>query len=99
MGYIRLSSLEKKALKTALEGFEGEVFMFGSRLDPKKRGGDIDILLKPIHGTDQYELKTRITSRFERVLEQSLDVVVYNEKNIFCQEIIKYAQPLNPTSF
>jgi uncharacterized protein len=96
MGYMRLSAKERKALKTALEGFEGEVYLFGSRLDPDKRGGDIDILLKPIQKTDRYELKTRIASKFERALEQSLDVVVYNDQNIFCQEVMKHARCFDP---
>jgi len=96
MGYMRLSSTEIKALKTALEGFEGEAYLFGSRLDPDKRGGDIDILLKPNHKIDQFELKTKITRKFERALEQSLDVVVYNDKNIFCHEVMKHAKRFNP---
>ena len=94
---MRLSPLEKKALKTALEGFEGEVFLFGSRLDPDKRGGDIDILLKPNKKTGLYKLKTQVASKFERALEQSLDVVIYNEQNVFCQEVMKNAQRFDPT--
>jgi predicted nucleotidyltransferase len=97
MGY-RLSEKEKKALKSALQDFEGEVYLFGSRLDPHKRGGDIDILLRPRRKTGRYELKTQIVSRFQRALEQSLDVVVYDDQNVFCQEIIKHAQPLDPAS-
>ena len=95
---MRLSLKEKNALKTALEGFEGEVYLFGSRLDHAKRGGDIDILIKPARKTGQYELKSTIVSRFERTLEQSLDVVVYNDQNIFCQEVMKYAKPFDPAS-
>jgi len=94
---MRLSQPEKKALKTALAGFEGEVYLFGSRLDPHKSGGDIDILLKPAHKTDRYELKSRIASKFERALEQSLDVVVYDDQSIFCREINKNAQRLDLT--
>lgn len=96
MGYMRLSDIERKALKTALTDFDGEVYLFGSRLDPKKRGGDIDILLKPAKRTDRYALKDQITATFTRQLEQSLDVVVYNDKSEFCQEIIRYAQLFNP---
>ena len=97
-GVYEIVSIRKKALKAALEGFEGEVFLFGSRLDPDKRGGDIDILLKPINKSNRYELKSKIASKFERALEQSLDVVVYNEQNIFCQEVMKYAQRFDPAS-
>ena len=97
MGYMRLSTYEEKALKSALAGFEGDVYVFGSRLDPNKQGGDIDILLKPKLRTDKYHLKTRVASCFERELEQSLDVVVFDDQSPFCQEIIKYAEPLDLT--
>jgi len=44
---MRLDEHEKKALKHALKDFHGEVYLFGSRVDSSKRGGDIDILLMP----------------------------------------------------
>ncbi len=41
---IRLDECERKALKKALKDFKREVYIFGSRFDPNKKGGDIDIL-------------------------------------------------------
>ncbi len=98
MGYMRLSELERKALKTSLTDFEGEVYLFGSRLDPKRRGGDIDILLKPRRKQNALTLKLSVGAKFMKELDQSLDVVVYHEGNAFCQEIMKYAQRLDPQS-
>lgn len=98
MNFIRLSDNERKALNKSLEDFEGDVFLFGSRLDKDKHGGDIDILLKPYVNVSRYALKSRIIARFERVLQQSLDVVVYDEHSVFCQEILKYAKPIDRTS-
>ena len=95
MGF-RLSIQERAALKEALSDFQGEVFLFGSRLDDQLKGGDIDILLKPRNRTNQYALKQCVVSKFLRCLEQSLDVVLFDAKSPFCQEIIKHAQPLNP---
>ena len=95
MENIRLSKLERNALDQALAGFQGKVYIFGSRLDQEKRGGDIDILLKPAQATDRYSLKNKVSARFERALEQSLDVVVFDEQSPFCQEIIKHARPLD----
>ena len=95
MGHIRLSTLERNALHEALTGFQGQVYVFGSRLDPNKRGGDIDILLKPAKNVDRYALKNKVASRFERKLEQSLDVVVFDDQSPFCQEIVKHAQPFD----
>ena len=94
MGF-RLSEVEKKALKVALRDFEGEVYLFGSRLDLKKRGGDIDILLKPRKTQNSLALKLAVAGKFMKELEQSLDVVVYKAKNVFCQEVMKYARPLD----
>ena len=95
MAYIRLSNVERNALNQALADFQGQAYVFGSRIDPNKRGGDIDILLKPAKKTNRYVLKTRVVSWFEHTLEQSLDVVVFDEQSPFCQEIIKHAQPLD----
>ena len=92
---MRLSDIERKALKTALTDFDGEVYLFGSRLDPKKRGGDIDILLKPRSIQNFLTLKLAIAGKFMKELEQSLDVVVYKENNVFCQEVMKHARPLD----
>ena len=95
MAYIRLSKIERNALSRALADFQGEAYVFGSRIDPNKRGGDIDILLKPAKKVNRYVLKSNIVSSFGHTLEQSLDVVVFDEQSPFCQEIIKHAQPLD----
>lgn len=43
---MRLSKAEIRALREALAGLPVErVFLFGSRTDDARRGGDIDILL------------------------------------------------------
>ena len=38
---MRLDKLEREALKFVLKDFKGEIYLFGSRLDDDKRGGDI----------------------------------------------------------
>lgn len=35
---IRLDECERRASKKALENFKGEVYIFGSRIDPTKKG-------------------------------------------------------------
>jgi predicted nucleotidyltransferase len=44
---MRLYQFEKDALKKVFQNFEGEIYMFGSRLDNNKKGGDIDLIIKP----------------------------------------------------
>ncbi len=36
---MRLDEHEKKALKYALQEFDGNVYIFGSRINDKKKGG------------------------------------------------------------
>ena len=38
---MRLDKLERGALKFVLKDFKGEIYLFGSRLDDDKKGGDI----------------------------------------------------------
>jgi predicted nucleotidyltransferase len=93
---VRLSNREQDALKAALEGFEGEVYVFGSRTDLSKKGGDIDILLKPAYTlSDPWRLKMDVTARFMKVLEQSIDVVVWDDRSIFCREAMDHAKRID----
>ena len=36
---MRLDALEREALKYALNDFNGDVYLFGSRIDDTKKGG------------------------------------------------------------
>jgi predicted nucleotidyltransferase len=93
---MRLDKYERIALKNALKDFNGTVYLFGSRLDDAKNGGDIDILLLPEHSEEINPLKLslKIQTKFFSVCEQNIDVVVYRN-HPFCEEIIKNAKKLN----
>lgn len=92
---MRLDEHEKRALKYALQEFDGNVYIFGSRINDKKKGGDIDLLLIPQGETNQLKLSLTVQARFFSKCEQKLDVVVYEETNLFCREIIKSAQRID----
>jgi predicted nucleotidyltransferase len=91
---MRLDDLEKKALKHALKDFHGEVYLFGSRVDNSKRGGDIDILLKPNKKSRPLKLTLDTQRKFFSQCEENIDVLVYNNTP-FCQEILKRAKRLD----
>ena len=75
-GAIRLDAEEATALEAALEGISGEAWLFGSRVDPRRRGGDVDILLL----TDQpgFETSQAVATRFFARCEERIDVIVFN---------------------
>lgn len=91
---MRLDNSEKEALKFALKGFKGDVYLFGSRLNPSKKGGDIDLLLVPRGNGNAFTLSLDIQTRFFSKCEESIDVLVY-EDSLFCREILKRAKKLD----
>jgi len=92
---IRLDECERKALRKALEKFKGEVYIFGSRLDPSKKGGDIDLLLVPHTDVKPLDLEMEIQTKFFMECEEDIDVLVYRDTPFF-KEILKSARRIDP---
>lgn len=94
---MRLDRLEREALKHALKDFKENVFLFGSRLDDRKKGGDVDLIIVPDGKSkfNPFKGSMEIQRRFFSQLEQSLDVIIYDESNPFCKEMLKNAQRLD----
>ena len=84
---MRLSKFEIEAIKDGVYTFDPQarVYLFGSRVDDRQKGGDIDLLiisekLKPI---DKIKIKAAI---FKRLEEQKIDILVYpNTKRPFAK--------------
>lgn len=93
---MRLEECEKEALKYALKDFNGDIYLFGSRIDNSKRGGDIDILLIPKKKINSLKLSLQIQTKFFSRCEERIDVLVYRD-TLFCKEILKYAKRLDIT--
>ena len=91
---MRFDEIEKKALKHALKDFEGSVYLFGSRTDKAKQGGDIDLLLVPRKKHRPLKLALEIQKQFFSICEENIDVIIYN-KSPFCREILKNAKRLD----
>lgn len=79
---MRLTHAQQNAIRLAsLEVFSPDVsvWLFGSRVDDSKRGGDIDLLIQPGPGATDHPFarKIRFLTRIERDLgERKVDVVI-----------------------
>ena len=96
---MRISQIEANALKSSMAGFKGEVYIFGSRIDNAKKGGDIDLLLKPFSKTNALNLSLKIKTKFFIICEEDLDIIVYKKGDLFCEEVIKNAKRIYPEKF
>jgi predicted nucleotidyltransferase len=80
---MRLNPKERDAIaQAARESFSPgtAVFLFGSRTDDARRGGDIDLLVETpqlLNPSEQVHWRTRFVARIWRELdEQRIDVVI-----------------------
>jgi len=77
---MRLDSKEKTALKKAIENINNEVYLFGSRVNDDKRGGDIDILI--FSEENSYRLSQGVSIKFFMECEEKIDVIVMNPNKL-----------------
>ncbi len=79
---MRLPPEQQAAIRAAATeafGAQAAVWLFGSRVDDAKRGGDIDLLVRPgpVAPEQFFDRKIRMLTRLERLLgERKIDVVV-----------------------
>ncbi len=95
---MRITETERKVLRdAALDAFgaESTIFLFGSRVDDARRGGNIDLLLetgKNGHAAI-FETQLRFLVRVKLVLgEQKIDVLVDYPDRKNRPEIIRIAR-------
>ena len=77
---MRLDAEQTSALEYALNLVTDEVYLFGSRLNPEKKGGDIDLLV--FSKQDSFQLSQQITLRFFEKCEEKIDVVVMDPNRL-----------------
>lgn len=76
----RLSPAELAALRKALAGEDcSAVYLFGSRTDPARRGGDVDVLIHS--ASPAFALAHRVASRYAMEMDARLDVLVVDPRH------------------
>ena len=84
---MRLTREQIDSIRRAVQDVFGpgaEVLLFGSRVDDSKRGGDIDLLVRPDDGfTDEpLRRKIRLLGQLEQALgERKIDIVIEPPEN------------------
>ena len=81
---MRLSNLEIQNLKNSISKFDSkaEIYLFGSRADFQKSGGDIDILIisKTIGRKEKRKIRINF---FQDFGEQKLDIILEKDVESF----------------
>ena len=69
----------QKSAAAEIFGDEAEVWLFGSREDDNRRGGDIGLYVElPAMGEDEIRLESRFWIRLQRALgERKIDIVTH----------------------
>ena len=77
---MRLTPNQAETIRNAAQEVFGpntRVMLFGSRVDDRKRGGDIDLLIQPEAADNALARKIRFLGILERELgERKIDVVI-----------------------
>jgi len=92
---MRLEQYEIDGIKKAFkESFgDGKIYLFGSRVDDSKRGGDIDLYLVPSckYENERERRRDFLIKLDEYIGEQKIDAVLAKDKNrLIEQEALKY---------
>ena len=94
---MRLTEDQIKCLKSSLKHIasDAKLYLFGSRVDDTKKGGDIDLLIIS-DKLSKKDIRTLRIEFFKQFGEQKLDIVLDNGelKDPFVHHILQNAVPL-----
>jgi predicted nucleotidyltransferase len=95
---MRLSNRYKEVIKKYFFNIfeQGKIYLFGSRVDDNKKGGDIDLYLILKEHNNLFQKKIKFLSKIKRELgEQKIDVVFnIDENRLIEKEAIKWGVKL-----
>jgi uncharacterized protein len=80
---MRLSAGEIEAIRAAARevlGPEARVWVFGSRIDDRLRGGDLDLLIEVAPGQTTPEIELALRDRIEPALDDLRVDIVFHER-------------------
>lgn len=80
---LRLNEFEIETIKKIIIKYFGksEIYIFGSRLDLSKKGGDIDIYVVPKNRDNLYEKRINAKMELEEKLLIPVDIVIHKNYN------------------
>ena len=82
---MRLSKEEIEFIKKEIKKLiDGDIYIFGSRIDDKKKGGDVDIFIVPkekLSVKDRVMLANEIKINLEYELMLPVDVIISKDLN------------------
>jgi predicted nucleotidyltransferase len=88
---MRLTQHEQASIIKAFHSVfgEGKIYLFGSRVDDAKKGGDIDLYLCPKDDTeDMFQKKIKFLVNVQTLIgEQKIDVVMAKDENRLIEQI------------
>ncbi|MCX6077368.1 MAG: nucleotidyltransferase domain-containing protein [Campylobacterales bacterium] len=81
---MRLSEYEQQSIKETFANVfqQGKIYLFGSRVDDSKKGGDIDLYIEPEKKESLSSKKIDFLVQLKRAIgEQKIDVVIDRGEN------------------
>ena len=78
---MRLSKDEVNVLKKSIKELDNKakLYLFGSRVDNNKKGGDIDLLIVPQNRENITYKKHLSKSKLQYSLQKPIDLIVFNK--------------------
>jgi len=80
---MRLSEKEVSVIKSTIKNIFGDVqlYLFGSRVDDGKKGGDIDLFVVAKDNSNLFEKKIKALAKLKRSLHKPVDIVLHQDFN------------------
>ena len=85
---VRLNKEEIAIIKKTIFAIFGEsqIYLFGSRTDADKRGGDIDLFIIPKNQDNLLDKRLLAAAKLEEVLHKPVDIVVHKDFSRYIEQ-------------